>query len=280
MKSSDATLRATLYNANVMALADLLDVDLAIEHQYWCTTPQSWSIGGHTYAPGPVMERGPVRGSYGTEVATCDILLKGMHEVAGRTLSSRALTGEFDNRDVSYKRIAIPAWGDTPSMAFDVFTGRVAEVILTSTTVELRLKSILYKTEEQRPLRVMQPMCPWVLYSPECGAVQSSHEQAHTTASGSTTSSVVLQASAAGYAGPGSSVRFTSGPLNGVVAAVRSYDDPSRTLSLVSQLPTAPGPSVSCYATRGCDRRRATCGTTFNRLVAMGGFPDAPPRAA
>jgi uncharacterized phage protein (TIGR02218 family) len=280
VKTSDATLRAALYDANVMVGADLVDVDLALGHQRWTAADQNVVVGGVTYyAGGPVIAHGAVRSAAATEVAVCDLTLKGSYQISGRTVASRALSGEFDNRDVAFRRIFKALWTDTPTTAVDVFTGRVAEVLIDSFGVELRVKSIMYKTEEHRPLRIIQTNCPWVLYSPECGAVASSFRASDSVAAGTTASAVKLTTGTS-LATPGGTIEFTSGALNGIVAVIRAYDAGSKTATLVTQLPAVPATNDTLYVYRGCDRTRTTCGSVFGRLVSMGGFPDAPRKAA
>lgn len=281
MKPSDATVRSTLYDANVMVQAELVDVNLAIGHQRWTTAGQNVSVGGATYyAGGPVIEHGSIRVTNEPgEIPTCDLSLRGDYAVAGVDLAARARAGDFDDRDVAFSRVYMPTWAASPTMAVDAFSGRVAEVVFDSYSVELRLKAITYKTQERRPLRVVQSMCPWVLYASECGATKASFSALDTVAAGSTALVVILGAGTA-WATPGGTMQFNTGNLAGITAVIRSYNSGTRAATLVTQLPQVPDVNSQVYVSRGCDRRRATCGTTFSRLVAFGGFPDAPRKGA
>jgi uncharacterized phage protein (TIGR02218 family) len=276
MKSSDAALRSALYDSSVMAAYDLVTVTLAYGVQRWTTADTDKSFGGSTYyATGPAISHASIRSTYGTEVSTGDLYLRGNVLIGGTSIAQRALQGEFDDAPVQYRRAYVPNWTTTPTAVVNVFTGRVEEVMVDSFGVELRLKSLLAKAQEERPLRVVGPFCPWVLYGSQCGAVKATFTHARTVAAGTTASAVKLSSDST-MATPGGTLEFTSGVLNGKLASVRSYDSGTYVATLVSPLPQVPATGDGVNVVRGCDRRRTTCSTTFARLVSFGGFPDLP----
>jgi hypothetical protein len=201
------------------------------------------------------------------------IALGVLPEAAARGIQLAAARGVFDGKRVRVLRLASLRYaGDTAGGAIvDVDgPGQVSDV--TSTELRLSVKSRTERLRHALPPRVWQPACPWLLYSPGCGASLATNSETRTCAAGGTTSSVVTTvAFTLAYAD--SLVWFTSGRNVGVQRNVKSG---GATVVPSVPFPFAPAAGDTVVVARGCDHRRETCDLTFHNLANFGGQPDIP----
>lgn len=72
---------------------------------------------------------------------------------------------------------------------------------------------------------------------------------------------------------------FTSGALNGLSFEIKTFDQATKTFSLVLPAPVAPAPGDGFSAFQGCKKTALFCKTVFDNLVNFRGEPFAPEQA-
>ena len=74
----------------------------------------------------------------------------------------------------------------------------------------------------------------------------------------------------------GGYVTFTSGPNDGITAAVKNVNA-GASLVLAFPLPELSNPTDTFTIYQGCDHTGATCAGTFGNIANFRGFPFVPP---
>jgi hypothetical protein len=269
MKSGTSVyLRNLLHDNMVHLAADLYEFYIASGTQRYTSGDATISYGGNNYTSA-VIQRGPLQGSLGGEVATLEL------ELVIPSFVAYATAGSLDGIQVAVRRsYSTTTYGETTDNVVIMFDGYVVDVEPGSSTVRLVVKSKMVKAEQALlPKRIIQPACPFQVYDADCGVTKATFTHARTAASG-TTASVVKLSSSSTMAVAGSWLLFTSGAFSGTRALVRSVSGVDLTLDYA--LPSAPGVGDGIDVIRGCDKvRDATCDTVFSNVERYGGFPQA-----
>lgn len=271
-------------------LADLYTFTLATGTIYRWTTYDA-DLSGFSHG-GPVLSRTGARFVAGSETSTVEITMGDigfMIGVTSRKASLAAAQGIFEAASVKIDRLYMPAPGDTSLGAIPWFEGTVAEVVPTSSQVKITVKSKHEQLSRPWPHRVIQPACPHVLYSAECGASKASNTFAktvlhHNQLSVWFTDDVVARP--AGYF-TGGVVEFGVGTNVGQARMVSSHQRVSDVEALVvfdTPLLFTPVDGVDLFTiSRGCNKmlrdsagNPSDCITKFNRATNFGGFPYVP----
>lgn len=239
---------------------------------------QRWSggaavtIGTTTWNVGPVIVRGIQRDASGTEVSTLDLVLGGAFLLGGITLSALAETGSFDDAELTSERIYMPTAETTPTSDHKIllFHGFAAEVTPHGKTIEITAKTLLYRGDEEIPRRLIGPMCPWRWGETRCGIDIDLWDATDTVDTGTTAQSIVLVTGSSNFLVPGAIMQFATGERR----VIQRWTSGTKTALLDSPLAAIPTGSVTIW--RGCDKRQATCNTTYSNLARFGGFPQIP----
>lgn len=210
----------------------------------------------------------------GLSPATIEIEIAGTISVGGAPLTQAMLGLAFSGARVVMRRVYFDAPYPAGAIlgAITEFDGRVCGQDPGSLRSKLTAKTSLARAESMKGFRVVGSVCPFVLYSSECGA--TIQEATATVAAGSTVRQVNLT-SVPSVAGMGSRVLFTSGPLSGVAGMVRSVG--SGSVVLDRDLAQAPAAGATCKIRKACNHSLVGCGA-LNNLLRNGGAPAMPMR--
>ena len=224
----------------------------------------------------PIVKRSAVRNVIGVEVGTLTVslLCNPDVQVANVPLTRFAREGGFDGARLTVDRTYYARHGGAACGTLNVFAGRVAELSITGTEVQMQVKDDLELLNVQMPHNLFMAPCRHTLYDAGCGLSRAALTvTGNVTANSSTTAVNCNLGQAAGYFTQGV-MAFTSGQMNGVVRTVKVHT----TGVLVPTLPLPYVPAAGDHFTvrPGCDRTRATCNATFSNEGNFGGTPYIP----
>jgi uncharacterized phage protein (TIGR02218 family) len=269
-------LAAVVYGGNVQAVADLFTITLAGGTVIrWTNFDVSLAFGGATWTnPGIVLNTPIARDALGLEVATVRIsLTSATVTVGGLPVQQAAAAGAFRGARVDIFRTYMDNPGTVPGIV-QRFSGEVSDVEPGSMTVQLTIRSDVAKLEQVLPRRITAALCPYAVYSPQCGAVIASFTTAKTVASA--TRKVINWSGTTANANVDGWIEFTSGALAGKRATIASVNaTPATSATLYLNLPVAPEVGDGFNIVRGCNKHRTDC-AVFGRTAAYGGTPEMP----
>jgi uncharacterized phage protein (TIGR02218 family) len=229
----------------------------------------------------PIIKRGATRSVIGVEVDTLNVslLLNSDVEVNGIPLAKFAMEGGFDGARLELDRSFAASWTAEACGSLNLFTGRVAEVTVTGTEVQLTVNSDLELLNVQMPRNVYQDQCIHTVYDPGCGLSPAAFTVTANTTSGSSRTLINCNlAQSNGYFDLGT-VTFTTGSNAGESRTVKRYTTGALVPSF--PLPYVPAAGDLFTAKPGCDGLRATCNTRFSNEANIRIYPYIPvPEAA
>ncbi len=278
MKSASAPLLELLNSGRQFWIADLYTLTLAsgAAHRFTSADRDLVHDGAQFFAGSLKFVRERVRVVTGLEVDELRVVVHSDGETllgADRFLPF-ARAGGLDGATLALERAFMAEFGDVSAGAVPLFFGRVADVTLRRTSVELMVKSPLELLNVKLPRNVYQPTCLHTVYDAGCGLDRSAFAVAATVAPGSTFSIVnTALVEPAGWFDLGL-VRFESGPAAGHTRTVKSYA--SGMLTLATPLLSTPAVGDRVTVWPGCDRLQATCQNKFDNLANFRGFPYIP----
>lgn len=291
MKSAPGALITLLNSANKFLMADLYTITLFDGTVYYWTSAdtaivyppagQSYSCAVEGGTTVPLIKRGATKTILGLEVDDLEIVLSqggGQVLLGGIPLSMAAANGVFDGANVIVTRVFMATWGDTTPGGVVLFSGAVAHVEPTSTTVKLTLKSDLDQLLVAMPRNLFSPACTHALFDAGCGLTRASYVVAGTIAGSPTPTSSAFATNltqADGYFQLGVLI-MTSGPAVGARSAVKSYVNAAGALTLALPLKATPVAGNTFTIIPGCDKSQATCTAKFANLARFRGFPFIP----
>jgi hypothetical protein len=267
-----------------LATVDLWTFVLPQGTQRWVNGPADVVIGATTWSrTAPIVRLGgPVTGTSGVEVATLDVSLEGGPTIGGSKITALAATGSFDDADVLLQRLYLPtpATAPTADHLVTMFRGYVSDPVKPSSSrVDLVVRNILGRAEDEIPRRQVGPMCPWTwgdsLTANRCGIVRASYQASDTiNATGTTTQSIVLVTGSSAYLVKGATLTFSDGQQR----VIQSWTAGTKTAVIDAPLAAIPSGSITIH--RGCDKTpSATTGCGFYaNLVRFGGWLQVPMR--
>lgn len=236
------------------------------------TVPVLTEVGGHRDAVGLEIEQKQIRLGCGEGA-----------QWNGVRLPLAALAGTLDGARVKVERVFGAAGSAGPDMtlgAIHVFEGNVAEVVPSSTAVEITVESGIADLRDPLPKKLLSPGCSNMLFDAQCdpGGTLKTAKTVTGTVSAATPIYVVTGLTQAdGYFDLGV-ITFTSGANNGVSRTVRSYLNTAGQVYFDRLLSVAPSIGDTFSITPGCDKRKATCDTKFSNLTHLRAFPYVPRR--
>ncbi len=283
MKYASAGLIALLNSGAVFTMADCYTITLQTGTVYrWTNSDINLTLGGNLFTCSldqggqPLVQRGAIRNSRGTEVDTLDLTLitAGSAQLMGTNMSLAAHNGAFDAARVRVERVFMPTPGDCSLGSLVLFEGNTAGVDPSSTQVVLHVKSDLEILQQQMPRILFMPGCANSFGDAACGISIPSLTTAGTVQAGSSAGSIVtgITGKANGYYNLGVLV-MTSGSAAGARRSVASYTSGTAVFSVPLSVGPATGDTFSIYP--GCARSKAAC-AVYSNSNNYQGFPFVP----
>jgi uncharacterized phage protein (TIGR02218 family) len=239
-------------------------------------TPAETGVKTTWLAGPPHLTRGNTNVSAGlsTDSHDCQVLDPGTL-INGVPLLERIHRGDFDLATYQLDRAFAPSAGAAWIDCLNKFYGQITDVQdLNSNGCKFTVKSMLHLFDSNWPRNIIESQCLNTLFDAGCGLSASAFVVAGTVHTGSNGNTLVTGLSNPdGYFDRGRVV-FTSGPMTGKAALVKSYV--GGTASFSGPLPYVPtvGDTFNIYP--GCDKTSATCTAKFSNLVNFAGFPFVP----
>ncbi len=225
----------------------------------------------------PIVKRGPIRSVIGVEVDSLDmtLLVNSDVTVQGVPLAQFAREGGFDGARVQLDRYFSASWQSASCGSVNLFTGRVSELTVTGTKVQMSVKSDLELLNIQMPRNIYMAQCAHTLYDAGCGLVAANFTVTGNTTANSTRTAVHCNlAQAAGHFDLGT-VKFTTGSNAGVTRTVKQHT--TGVLVPSFPFPYVPVAGDHFQAKPGCDKLMATCNSSkFSNLANFRGMPFIP----
>ncbi len=194
-----------------------------------------------------------------------------------------ALLGFFNGAAVEVDRLFMPAVGDYSLGSFVLHLGRVGQIKIGRSKIDMEIPNLLVLLTGQYPRRLFQPQCTWAFGDSHCTYNRSLN--AESVASNKAQSALSIGVRSL-LATP--STLYNFGTISAASGANNGF---SRTISSAS--PGSPGTIVVTVPfpypidagdlftlLPGCDHTIATCDTVFDNEANFGGFPYIPPPEA
>jgi uncharacterized phage protein (TIGR02218 family) len=176
---------------------------------------------------------------------------------------------------VKLERAFMPSYGDLSPGTVVLFSGRVGDIDISRTAINIKVRSMLELLNIQMPRRLWQSSCTHIFGGNMCLFNRASLQQGVIALTGSTVSAV------ASTVIPSPSNLFDQGSITGTLGANAGY---TRTVTGVAGgfivvkpqflFPITPGDLFNMLP--GCDRTFSTCNHTFNNAIHFGGMPYIP----
>jgi len=221
----------------------------------------------------PIIKRGTMRSAVGIQVDEMGVTLlcNADSTIQGMPAAQFCAQGGFDGARLEITREFSAGWDSEACGSLNIFTGRVADMTITGTEVEMNIVSDLELLNVQLPRNVYQAQCLHVLYDQGCGLVASAFEVTGNTTANSSRTAIHSNLSTGNFAL--GTIKFTSGQNVGEMRTVRSFAN--GTVTTMFPFPFVPAPGDLFVAKPGCDRTLATC-ATFNNTGNYRGYPFIP----
>lgn len=262
-------------------MVDLVTLTLATGTVYrWTSHGSDITTGGNTFTSGgtgtaPLIGRGRIRDAVGLDPSDLDLQLwcGSSAQLGTVKLQLAAVNGVLDAARVKLERCYLDSAGAVVG-TLNRFEGQVSEVIPSSTSVQLKVRSDLESLNEELPRNLYREKCNHALFSAGCGVVRASYTTTTTAGAGSTSTVVNhLLGSAPGYY-VGGSITFTSGALTGQTRTIVA--NTTTTITVEFPFSAAPNAGNSFTASAGCDKSSSTCHSKFRNLPRRMGFDYIP----
>jgi hypothetical protein len=267
--NSTAAVQAYLATHRQLLCADLFVIQTLVQGAPWsknlllttAQVPLQWNHMG-LFLPAR-LKRGSVQSKIGLEALTLDLeWYLGPNDLmyGACTMLHAFQSGLWDNGVVRLFRAVMPSVSDCNTYgACEMFTGRIADVTITRTGVQLKVNCPLELLDQQIPLNLIEPGNPAAQYAPGQPPAGLSVAPAFTVGAGSSPAMILAECTAPtsgqlfaydtfdfGY------IQFTSGSCQGMVATVRRSAQAGGLNQFYLYQPLAWAPAV---------------GDTFNALV-------------
>lgn len=190
-----------------------------------------------------------------------------------------ARLGLLDGATVEIDRIFMPSIGDYSLGSFVLHLGRVGQMKIGRTQIQMEVPNLLILLSGQYPRRVFQPTCTWVFGDANCTYNRAAQAQTIAAASGANQYVIAAQFTASpGTLYTDGTIEGKSGPNKGLTRAVAEANAGSPgTIALAVPFPYAVAAGDTFTLLPGCDHTIATCNATFGNIAHFGGFPYIPP---
>jgi len=229
-------------------------------------------VGGVTYIAGPPrLVRGIISTERGMSVSTMKVTFQ---EANGEFIKMIA-QGFFNRAIFTLQRQFATNPGDavlTWTSFFTRFAGRVNSIdTITSTTVEITVKSMLDDLDQDYPRDVVQADCDRVLGDAGCGVNLTPLTVTGAAAAGCTVNKLLSGLTEPDVYFTQGVVTFTSGANSGLSWMVKSYA--GGVIAPSYPFLSAPVAGDTFKVTPGCDKTLATCQSKYGYAPSSGAAP-------
>jgi uncharacterized phage protein (TIGR02218 family) len=233
-----------------------------------------------TWAVDPYrLERGDINITAGVEVDDCTVSLycKPANTLDGLTLQASVLNGRFDDARIRIDLAIMPSWNDTSNGLLNLFEGRVTDVKIDHSKIELTVSTDAILLDTQIPTTLYQPSCVHTLYSEKCGAVRSSFTESNTVDTVLDNGVSFVSVNGTGFYLFGS-LTFTSGLNTGLSRSLTAStaSGGSQFVKFAQPFPYTPSIGDTFTVSAGCDKARSSCKNKFNNEVHFLGWEYMP----
>lgn len=290
MRTATAALRTLLDSKVALGSADLYTITLSDGTTLrWASTDVDIVFDSNTFsAVGPIVERNTWTMSHKMEVPTLEIRVlannDAIFDIGGVNIKSLAHNFGFDGATVLLQRIYWPAsgpWGDTSVGlgAITLFTGPVGAIMISSTGITIKAKGANVIFNQKFPRDLYQPSCNNTLFDSACTLNKAANTYSTTVAFGSTKTHINFPGGTAPVSVNNlllGTIRFTSGPNNGVTRSIKAVASGPDVIMMSYPLEFTPGVGNDIEVTVGCDKTPGVCNARFANLANFRGFPYVP----
>jgi uncharacterized phage protein (TIGR02218 family) len=220
-------------------------------------------------ANGVLIERSRVRTVIGVEVDSLDLVINPHPNdlVGGVSFLQMCAAGQLDGATLTLRRAFLNALGENMG-SFINFSGRIADMNMTRSQVDITVKSDLELLNVKLPRNLYQTTCLHTLYDDSCGLNRADWGVAGTVLSGTKIVLTSALTTEAGHFDLGYII-FNTGVMAGTRRTVKTYSD--GVFNLLNPLPTQPGVGDTFTAYAGCDRTQNTCGYPDGTAITVTG---------
>lgn len=276
MKTAPASLIALLNNSQHFKMADLYKITMVNGTVLRFTNYDADIVdGGFTYLSNNILiDRSRVRVVIGVEVDTLDITINPHPAdlVSGASFLKTCASGLLDGAFLTMYRVFSDTNGDNAG-SFIHFSGRIADMNMTRSQVDITVKSDLELLSVKLPRNLYQANCLHTLYDGDCGLTRATWGVAGTVTGATKTLINCGISNAAGWFDLGYII-FNTGALAGTRRTVKSYN--INNFTLLNPLPLVPTSGDTFTAFAGCNKSQATCTNKFNNVINFRGMPYVP----
>ena len=229
----------------------------------------------------PLIDRSSISQKTGLKVSSVKISVypSPTDTIADVSWLSAMRRGLFDGAAVQIDRAFAPGWDASVTGIITMMKGRVADVILGRSKIEIEVNSWLELLSNQMPRTYYQSACNNTLYDARCGISRAAYAQAGAIVSVDSACLVATTLlSPPNWLAYGV-ITMASGLCAGESRPIAGNAGPSEAGNILSlQIPFSLQPAVGdefiVYA--GCDKTRNTCQFKFGNLARFTGFPFIP----
>ncbi len=174
MRPASPALIALLDSSTDFLVADLWTFTLQGGTQYLYSAAQtaiSDETTGRYFALGPRFERSTTKVVIGIQSDELDVQIypASTDQFGGTSWEAACWQGQLDGATVQLERAFMPAWGNTTPGTVVLFAGRVSDLRVSRTMIELKVRSHLELLNIEMPRRLWQPQCNHNFGDAMCG---------------------------------------------------------------------------------------------------------------
>lgn len=249
------------------------------------------TVGATTYLTGLNIVRGAISQKVGLEVQSLQLSMipqgdnpAGPITIGGAGFLSACRSGALDGARVTMSKIFLSSWADTSPGAISWYQGRVNEVRAGRLYADITVNSDLEILNVAMPRNIIQTGCLHTLYDAGCTLLKSTFQVSGATTGTPTVLSFNTNLTQADDYFSLGTLKFTSGPNNGIERVVKRFLHASGAVSFIAPFPSAPGSGDTFTIAPGCLKTQAACsqtnsalGPAFNNVALhFRGYPYVP----
>lgn len=235
------------------------------------------TLGGVTWARGPLLRRGKITNKIGMSVDALDLYVNSSRQadtINGVPVLQFLASGGLDGAYLLLERAYGASWSAGMTDKIYKFSGRINDVKVSRNEAAVTVQSDMELLNAKVPRNLYQSGCLNTLGDTAC-TVNRAALTVGGIVSGTPTKTQFgcNLGQAAKYFELGV-VTFTSGQNAGVARTVRQWN--SGLMTLIAPLPFVPAPGDTFTASPGCDKTQSTCTSRFNNVIHFRGMPYIP----
>jgi uncharacterized phage protein (TIGR02218 family) len=258
-------------------MADLFTFTTTTETLRYTSADRDLTNDDGTFLAGKsLIKRNQIRSVVGVEVDSLNVTMYISKDtlIGDLPVSQFVQNGGLDGAIVKLERAIMPSWGNMSAGTLTMFTGRVADISVSASQLDLIVNSDLELLNINLPRNVYQAGCLHSLYDSGCGLNRNLFDVIGEITGASTRFNLVTDLSEADDYFTLGTLEFLDGPNDGVRRTIKSYTSGEIVPSF--PLPYVPEVGNQIRVLPGCDKLKATCFTKFNNLASFRGFPFIP----